>query len=97
MVRTRKVALHKYRKLKSAVGENKERTKESNAKQVTLRGITKSATHSKLRVTFCGSADKCFHSLLIVRLERVCRVMLESMSATGTKVAFEDTNLLPKS
>jgi len=64
MVRTRKVALCKYRKLISAVGDNKERIKESNAKQVTLRGITKSATHNKLRVTFCGIADKCFHSLL---------------------------------
>ena len=58
------VLLCKYRKLKSAVGDNKERIKESNAKQVTLQGITKSATHSKLRVTFCGSVDKCFHSLL---------------------------------
>jgi len=59
----KKVALCKYWKLKLVVGDNKERIKESNAKQVTLRGITKTATH-KLRVTFCGSADKCFHSLL---------------------------------
>ena len=64
MVTTRKVTLCKYRKLKSAVGDNKERIKESYAKQVTFREKTKSATHSKLRVTFCGIADKCFHSLL---------------------------------
>jgi len=51
------VALCKYRKLKSAVGDNKERIKESNAKQVTLRGITNSATHSKLRVSFVGATN----------------------------------------
>jgi len=71
MVRIKKVALCKYRKFKSAVGDNKERIKESNAKQATLRGISKSATRSKLRVTFCGSADKCFHSLLSDRKECV--------------------------
>jgi len=54
MVGTTKAAHYKYRKWKSAVGDNKERImiKESNAKQVTLRGIRNSATHSKLRVTF---------------------------------------------
>jgi len=31
--------------------------KESNAKQVTLRGITNSATHSKLRVSFVGATN----------------------------------------
>jgi len=65
MVRTRNVALCKYRKLKSAVGDDNERIENSSAKRVALRGIRKSATHSKLRVTFCGSADKCFHSLLL--------------------------------
>jgi len=36
-------------------------------------------------------------TLFIIRLQSVCLVMLESKSATGTKVAFEDTNLLLKS
>ena len=57
------MALCKYRKLKSAVGDNKERIKGEQCKTSYTASDNKQRDTQQVTGNFCGS-DKCFHSLL---------------------------------